>query len=116
MSSRNSRRSFSGAMSKTLRLIPSKPAAKPLGWIMDAEGWQGPWLVDGRSQNSSNEGLKEMLFKKVGKKKTIVIMVRPEGFAVKIDRKIVYKKSAFFRAQVVARFKISQTVVTFPKW
>jgi hypothetical protein len=106
-------------------------------WVMDAPpgGWQGIWLVDGKSSNNSKEGFREPLFTKVGEKKTIVIMVRTGGFAVKVNEKMVYtytsewsrlkpavmyspetnKKSLFFGGALDARFKISQAVVTFPK-
>ena len=107
-----------------------------VNWVMDARGgWQGPWLVDGASPESSKQGFKAPYFTKVGEKKTIVIMVRTPGFAVKYDGKVVYTyvgewsrlkpavmyspevntKSIFFGCATTNKFKISQALVTFPK-
>jgi hypothetical protein len=107
-----------------------------INWIMDAPmGWQGPWLYKGGSPDSSKQGFREPFFTKVGEKRTIVILVRKAGFAVKHDGKIVYTyigewshfkaakmyspesntKSFFFGGNPAAKFKISQAVVTFPK-
>jgi hypothetical protein len=101
----------------------------------EGTGWSGAFQIDGKPFEFSGFSVKEDFFPKGNTKRTLQIMVRKFGFAVRVDGKdyvafkgdwaqvttpggeyaATKKNVLFFLVKCTCAYKIHSAVVTFPK-
>jgi len=104
------------------------------GIFIGHKGLMGATVVDGKWPGEGGLGIKEYPFTKNGQQRTVIVMIRKFGFALKLDGKdlvawtgewsrvtrpagwgVEKEKSITLINTVLKPFRIHQAVVTFPK-